>query len=244
MNKRLITLTVAILGTMVFVSSAQAQRGRATVSAPVNRTGAGVSRISGRRTGFLHQRERQHSVGDFAFFPYFYPDYYDYFDYDSEPARPEAPPQIIIGQTAQPAAVPAPPPAEPLVLELRGDQWVRLTNNGQSRIAGQPSEPGLKGASNLSAKPTATPRRSEEAGSTAELPPVVLVFRNGHKEEIGKYMIERATIYVSANHWSSGSWTREIPIVELDVPATLKLNQERGTKFSLPSGPSEVIIHW
>jgi hypothetical protein len=28
----------------------------------------------------------------------------------------------------------------------------------------------------------------------------------------------------------------------LDVPATLKLNQERGAKFSLPSGPNEVMI--
>jgi hypothetical protein len=244
MNKRLVTPTFAILGAMVFVSSAQAQRGRATVSASVNRMGTGVSRISGRRTGFLHQRERHHSVGDSAFFPYFYPDYYDYSDYDPEPARPEATPQIIIGQTAQPAAVPAPPPAEPLVLELRGDQWVRITNKGQTWIGGQPSELGSEGASNPFAKSTASPRRSGTSESSSQLPPAVLVFRDGHKEEIGKYMILGATIYSGADYWSSGSWTRKIPIGELDVPATLKLNQERGTKFSLPSGPSEVIIHW
>jgi len=28
----------------------------------------------------------------------------------------------------------------------------------------------------------------------------------------------------------------------LDVPATLKLNEDRGAKFSLPSGPNEVMF--
>jgi hypothetical protein len=49
-------------------------------------------------------------------------------------------------------------------------------------------------------------------------------------------------LYTSANYWTSGSWTRKIEIANLDVPATLKLNQERGSKFSLPSGPQEVVI--
>jgi hypothetical protein len=70
----------------------------------------------------------------------------------------------------------------------------------------------------------------------------VLVFRDGHKEEIGKYTIMGATIYANADYWSSGSWTRQVQIIELDVPATLKLNRERGAKFSLPSGPNEVMI--
>ena len=74
------------------------------------------------------------------------------------------------------------------------------------------------------------------------LPPAVLVFRDGHKQEIEKYTIVGATIYTNADYWSSGSWTREVQIVELDVPATLKLNRERGAKFSLPSGPNEVMI--
>ena len=55
-------------------------------------------------------------------------------------------------------------------------------------------------------------------------------------------MIEGATIYIGTNSWSNGSWTRQIQVVELDVPATLELNQERGAKFSLPSNPNEVMI--
>jgi hypothetical protein len=74
------------------------------------------------------------------------------------------------------------------------------------------------------------------------LPSAVLVFRDGHKEEIGKYVIVSGTIYTSSDYWNSGSWTRKVQIADLDVPATLKLNQERGAKFALPSGPNEVMM--
>jgi hypothetical protein len=50
------------------------------------------------------------------------------------------------------------------------------------------------------------------------------------------------TLYTTADYWTTGSWTRKVEIAELNVPATLKLNHERGTKFSLPSGPTEVMV--
>jgi hypothetical protein len=169
-----------------------------------------------------------------AFAPYFYS------DYDSEPGIIEVPPPEIVQtvQPASPARVRNPP--ESLVLELQGDHWVRITNYGQSQMDGQPES---ERASNLpSATLAATPRRTQTAEPPSELPPAVLVFRDGRKEQIRKYMIVGATIYTSADYWSSGSWTRKVQIVELDVPETLKLNQERGAKFSLPSGPNEVMI--
>lgn len=70
----------------------------------------------------------------------------------------------------------------------------------------------------------------------------MLVFRDGHEEEITSYTIIGNTLYARANYWTSGSWTRTIEIANLDVPATLKLNQERGSNFRLPSGPQEVMI--
>jgi len=30
----------------------------------------------------------------------------------------------------------------------------------------------------------------------------------------------------------------------LDIPASLKLNNERGAKFSLPSGPNEIVVRF
>jgi hypothetical protein len=232
MNNHLVALSVAILGATVFVPSAQAQRHGA--SAPAGRPGAAVAWHGGARTRFVRQGRGRRSSSGSAFAPYFYS------DYDSEPETVDAPPAAqIIEQTAEPSsAVPVPNRAGALVLELQDDHWVRITNSGQSQTGGQSSQPQSESLANL---PTATPRRIQPE-APSELPPAVLVFRDGHREEIRKYIIEGATIYISTNSWSNGSWTRKIQVAELDVPATLELNHERGAKFSLPSGPNEVMI--
>ena len=86
------------------------------------------------------------------------------------------------------------------------------------------------------------PADCEETQPPAKLPPAVLVFRDGHQEEAAKYTIVGSTIFIKTDYWSSGSWTHEVPIVQLDIPATLDANQARGTKFSLPSRPGEVMM--
>ena len=70
----------------------------------------------------------------------------------------------------------------------------------------------------------------------------MLVFRDGHQEEIGKYLIEGTTIYTGSDYWTTGSWTRKVPIADLNVAETLKLNQQRGANFRLPSNPNEVML--
>jgi hypothetical protein len=238
MKNRLVAVSLAMLGATVFVSPAQAQRHGGFASAPAGRNGMAFSRGGGMRTGVGRLRHGHRFSGNAGFGSYFDSDY-DY-GYDSEPREVEAPPpQVIVGQAAQSGSpAPAPEAPESLVLELHGDHWVRVTNYGESQ-----SQPETERASNpASAVPTANPRRTQAAEPPSELPPAALVFRDGHKEEIGKYMIVGTTIYTSADYWSSGSWTRKVQIAELDVPATLKLNQERGARFSLPSGPNEVMI--
>jgi hypothetical protein len=238
MKNRLATLSLLMLGATVFASSAQAQGRGAFASAPASRTGTAFPRGGGvRRTAVARRRARRFS-GDAGFAPYFFSDY----DYDSEPGIVEEPPNQIGEQTAQPASpAPVPIPPESLVLELQGDHWVRITNYGESQTGGQSSQAEPEQASNSpSTVRPAAPRRTTAAELHSELPPAVLVFRDGHKEEIGKYMIKGAILYTTADYWSNGSWTREVQIDELDVPATLTLNQERGARFSLPSGPNEV----
>jgi hypothetical protein len=130
-----------------------------------------------------------------------------------------------------------------LVLELQGDHWVRLINYGELQTGEQTSQPALEtGSKSPSPVPTANPHRTQAAKPSSQLPPAVLVFRDGHEEEIRKYTIVGTTIYTSSDYWNSGSWTRKIQIADLDVPETLKLNQERGAKFTLPSGPNEVMM--
>jgi hypothetical protein len=230
MNKLLVAVSLATLGTIVFVSPAQAQRHGAFASPPSSRTRRAIVRGGGLRSGFVHPRRVNRSFVISGFGPYFYP------EYDSEPETVEPPPRIVAADNP-PASVPSPP--EALVLELQGDHWVRISNYGQVQTGGQSSQTELEPVPN---PPSSTPRRIPAAEPRSALPAAVLVFRDGHKEEIGKYVIIGATISASANYWSSGSWTRKVQIVELDVPATLKLNQERGAKFSLPSGPAEVVI--
>jgi hypothetical protein len=175
--------------------------------------GRGMHRHSFSRPPFFY------GYGD----PYFYSDYYPPYE-DEQYARPEPPPQ------------PAPPPVQvkneplpdPVLLELRGNQWVRVTDFAQSST------------------PTATPEAQTQPETAAlqseKMLPAVLVYRDGHTEEISSYSIIGNTIYAKSDYWSKGAWTKNIQIADLDLPATLRENQQRGVKFELPSGPNEVMI--
>jgi hypothetical protein len=233
MINRLVGLPLAILGAMVIASSAHAQAHGAFSSAPGGRTGMAPS---GRHAGRLRGRHRSHhSSAGSGYVPYFYD------DYDSEPETGEARSQVVEA-TAQPA--PAAAVSKPgFVLELQGDHWVRLTNYGELQAGEQSSQPALENGSKPSSPvPASNSHRAQAAESSSQLPPAVLVFRDGHEEEIRKYTIVGTTVYTTSDYWNSGSWTRKIQIADLDVPETLKLNQERGAKFTLPSGPNEVMM--
>jgi hypothetical protein len=234
MINRRIKLPLAIVGAMVFASSAHAQAHSAFSSPSAGRNGMAPS---GRHAGRLiaGRHHSHHSSTGSGYVPYFYD------DYDSEPEASEPPPQTVEA-TAQPA--PAVAVSKPgFVLELQGDHWVRLTNYGELQAGEQSSQPALKPASEpASPVPAANPHRTQAAEPPTQLPPAVLVFRDGHEEEIRKYTIVGTILYTSSDYWNSGSWTRKIQIADLDVPETLKLNQERGAKFTLPSGPNEVMM--
>jgi hypothetical protein len=235
---RVVALSFALLGVAVLVSPAQAQRHVAFSSAPASRARTGVLRGAGMGSSSSHLRRARRIYAGSGFAPYFYA------DYDSDSGTIEGSPNQITEQAPSPAAAaPLSKPSESLVLELQGDHWVRITNYGQSQTGGQSAQPDSEGTPNLpSVVPTTAARQIQAAQPASELPPAVLVFRDGHREQIGRYLIMGATLYTSADYWSSGTWTRKVQIVELDVPATMKLNQERGAKFSLPSRPSEVMI--
>ena len=155
--------------------------------------------------------------------PYF-ADYGYGYGYDSEPYQYPPP-----GPEPQAALPPTPaleeskePLPSPLLLELHGDQWVQV---------------------NSFAPPSAHTRQlSPSNQNPSPLPPAVLVFRDGHSEEVSSYSIIGPVIYTKSDYWASGNWTRKIQIADLDLPATLKQNQERGVKFELPSSPDEVMI--
>jgi hypothetical protein len=139
------------------------------------------------------------------------------------------PPEPTVAEN-QPVPVPPAPPIEPLVMELRDGQWVRIANGSQLPLAPAP--------------PLSEAGPAQPAAAPAPLPAAIIVFRDGHSEEISKYMIQGGVLYVSADYWNTGAWVRKIPISDLDVPATLSLNQQRGSKFKLASGPGEVMLRF
>ncbi|MBV9180497.1 MAG: hypothetical protein JO356_04230 [Acidobacteria bacterium] len=140
---------------------------------------------------------------------------YDGIDYgDSiEPQGGEPAPREIIPERKQE------PLPEPELLELQGNQWVRVTT--------------FKTAISETEPHPVTPK---------PLSPAVLIFRDGHREEIDSYSIIGAILYTKGDYWTTGSWTRSIQVSDLNLTATLKENHARGLSFDLPSGPSEVII--
>lgn len=62
--------------------------------------------------------------------------------------------------------------------------------------------------------------------------PTVLVFRNGHQQEVTNYAIMGDSVYV----FDKGS--KKIALADLDVPATVKANDDRGLEFKVPATPT------
>ena len=153
--------------------------------------------------------------------PYFYSDYYDPNEMGYQTALPEPPPPEL-QHAPQVKTEPVP---DPLLLELHGSHWVRVTNFEES-----------------SNQAVATESPAVQPAPAKALPPATLVYRDGHTEEVSSYSIIGGSIYTKANYWTTGAWTRSIAIADLDIPATLKRNEERGVNFELPSGPDVVML--
>jgi len=214
-----LAIALPVLGALLAAPPAHAQA----------RGGRGTASIGLRGRGFAYPARRRFFNGSaWISAPYFYSDS----DYDSEFLPYDEQPVPNVVAPPAPASAPAAAPVESLMLEDRNGQWVRIPTGSQVPTLG-PSTP----ADSLKAS-------DEEAQPLPKLPPAVLVFRDGHQEEVAKYTIQGATLFTPANYWTTGSWQRKISLSELDIPATLKLNQERGGKFDLPSGPNEVMVRF
>jgi hypothetical protein len=73
------------------------------------------------------------------------------------------------------------------------------------------------------------PAPTETSSQSASLPPTILVFRDGHQQEIESYAIAGAKLIVL------GERPQKIQLSDLDIDATAKVNDDRGVDFKLPN---------
>ena len=256
-----IAIPVAFFGLLLFAPFAHGQRGGGHGSGGGFRGGsAGGFRsgaLRGNRGGEFGRQGRQRfengfgfPFGDgygFPFAPFYYPDYFysDYYDSDldyTDPAPLDPPIQPRPRQVYRPPA-PPPVPGDPLILENHDGQWVRIPTGGEMANGAVPQSADPESTPSPKAH-GAAPKAVETEPPSPPLPPAVLVFRDGHTEEVQKYMIQGSDLYVTSPYSTTGSWIKKIPLADLDIPASLKINKDRGTKFNLPSGPNEVVVRF
>jgi len=190
------------------------------------RMGFAAPHFSGRTAPFHSPHFNRGSRG--YYFPLFDPLYAD--DLPESPAS--QPPVVIVQPPAAPAAAEQiSPPSQPLVIELRGDRYVQVSGDEGSH-AQVIEEPAL----NPDGKKMRVQRPSPPQHN------VVLIFRDGHREEVSNYTVADGFLYASSDYYTAGAWMRKVAVSDLNVPETVVANQSEGAAFRLPSAPNEVVI--
>lgn len=222
MRKLALIAVAALLTPAVFAQGRGSFSGHAPSPGFAGRTTVHPGFAPSGRNGFrfaVGEHSRGRSFRNYGYYgwPYYadYPDYYD--SYEEPPAPPQPAPAIQPQISNQPLPAPA-------LLELQGNQWVKVNN---FTMPGNQLSPVQATAAVVTSK---------------DMPLAILVYRDGHTEELSSYTIIDGSIHTRSDYWTNGAWIRTIQIADLDIPATLKQNQDRGVKFDLPSSPNEVII--
>jgi hypothetical protein len=145
------------------------------------------------------------------------------------------------------------PGAQPLMIELRGDRYVRVSGGEETSNNDSPSanyqQPPIASTKNVHASAARPAVVSPEIGSASTIPargtqdlqPAVLIFRDGHAENVRDYAITGGMLYVRGDYYTDGYWTKTVALANLNIPATLASNADRGVKFVLPGAPNEVV---
>ena len=133
--------------------------------------------------------------------------------------------------------------SQPLMIELQDGRYVRVA---RTAINGEALNFASQDAQNVAQPVPSTDRKSGRPPVAApppvkDLAPAVLVFRDGHSEEVRDYTIADGMLYVRGDYYTDGFWNKKIELSSLNLPQTLQANLDRNVKFVLPSSPNEVI---
>jgi hypothetical protein len=140
-----------------------------------------------------------------------------------------------------------PPSAQPLMIELQNGRYVRVSSTPADDealpLTLSPDPQPTKRASRSSNIPAATTQAPAIAAASPahDLPPAILIFRDGHTEEVRDYTIADAILYARGDYYTDGYWKKKIAISTLNVARTVEANAARNVNFALPTSPNEVI---
>jgi hypothetical protein len=94
--------------------------------------------------------------------------------------------------------------------------------------------PATSGPAHRSSETHRSPAQAEADPPIPEpaLEPTLLIFKDGHKLEVGNYAIVGATLFdLTPGH------SRKVQLADLDVDATRRQNDDRGVTFQIPQLP-------
>ncbi len=154
----------------------------------------------GFRDGRFHHHSFPWTTGAYGFYPYYGAIWPDY--------------GMISGDYGN-SAYQQPQPTQPMVVMV--DPSAAANRYGDHSF----EEPAL---------PVPQPALASTPSPPEEQDPTVLVFRDGHKQEVRNYAIVGTTL------WDFGARgaARKIPLSDIDIDATRKANDDRGVEFILP----------
>jgi hypothetical protein len=171
-----------------------------------------------------------------VFYPIPYLSDFLYPDMRGEYPAPPQPTVIVIESpgAAESVADRPPTPSDPLLIELQGDQYVVVSGDKTSLKTRVTEHQDAHAAQRISSGVAIPPRPQSLA--------TVLVFRDGHREDVSEYTITTGVLYAKADYYADGAWNRAIQLSSLDLPETIQANQSRGISFRLPTAPNQVIV--
>jgi len=173
-----------------------------------------------------HHHDGDHQATVLYYVPYYLPYYLPYYPADYE------------GPVAEDAAAQDPPDAYqggPTIFDRRGsgipatnDYVAEKPRTGLPRPPVQdatPDDPPVTTAAKVADAP-ASPE------SIVALQPTILIFKDGHRQQISNYAIVGSNLYdLTAGH------RLKVALADLDVAATQKANDDEGNDFRLPQLP-------
>ena len=193
-----------------------------------------------------------HLRSSFYSLPLYDPLYADFLSSTGYPVASQPPLIILQGApaaapTADRFAPPSQPPSQPLMIELQGDHYVRVSGPEASgvQMIGLDFVDGKLTDRNASTPPASSQRRSAAPMPALVAPeplPALLIFRDGHHEEASEYTIADGILYTRSDPYTSGPWNRKITLSSLNLPETIASNLTRGLRFRVPQSPNEVVV--